>query len=56
MEYNIDEKKKRVELQCAFTNVDIEAKSQEVDTRIKDILVRLENLKIAFDRKNEIFR
>jgi len=36
--------------------VDIEARSQEIDTRIKDILVRLENLKIAFDKKNEIFR
>lgn len=36
--------------------MDIEARSQEIDTRIKDILVRLENLKIAFDKKNEIFR
>ena len=56
IDHAIDQKRKFVELQCQFNSYDFERQSQEMNVKLKDVLNRLDNLKIAFDRKNDIFK
>jgi hypothetical protein len=46
---------KMVQLKCKFDTHDFDRQSSELDVKLKDVLVRLENLKLAFDKKNDIF-